>query len=100
MFVFAHLFPDISIKSIKSHFQSWKKFSPTISLCFRKMTAKVSRNNCAKCIRIESSLDICQISQTQLGQSLPDFVLVSLHFDVPSTRITDLIRNVSDEKIY
>ena len=48
MFVFAHLFPDISIKSTKLHFQSWKKFSPTISLFFHKMTAKVSRNNCAK----------------------------------------------------
>ena len=25
MFVFAHLFPDISMKSIKLRFQSWKK---------------------------------------------------------------------------
>ena len=24
-FVFAHLFPDVSIKSTKLHFQSWKK---------------------------------------------------------------------------
>ena len=37
MFVFAHLFPDISIKSTKLHFQSWKKFSPTISLFLRKI---------------------------------------------------------------
>ena len=48
MFVFAHLFPDISIKSTKLHFQSWKKIPSTISLSFCKMTAEVSRNNCAK----------------------------------------------------
>ena len=50
MFVLAHLFHDILIKSIKLHFQSWEKFSPTISLSFffRKMTAEVARNNCAK----------------------------------------------------
>ena len=36
MFVFAHLFPDISIELIKLHFQSWKEFSPTISLFFVK----------------------------------------------------------------
>ena len=48
MFVFAHLFPDISVKSTKLHFQSWKKNSPTISLFFLKMTAEVSGNNCAK----------------------------------------------------
>ena len=46
--VFAHKFPDISIKSNKLHFQSWRKISPTTLLFFRKMTAKVSRNNCAK----------------------------------------------------
>ena len=50
MFVFAHLFLDISIKSTKLHFQSWKKFSATSSssLFFREMTTEVSRNNCAK----------------------------------------------------
>ena len=48
MLVFAHLFLDISIKSTKLHFQSWKKFSPTISPFFCKMTAEVLRNNCAK----------------------------------------------------
>ena len=48
MFVFAHLFPDISIKSTKLHFQSCKKFFPTILLFFLKMAVEVSRNNCAK----------------------------------------------------
>ena len=48
MLVFAHLFLDISMKSTKLHFQSWKKFPPTISLFFCKMTPEVLRNNCAK----------------------------------------------------
>ena len=48
MLVFVHLFPDISIKSTKLHFQSWKKFPPMISLFFCKMTGEVLRNNCAK----------------------------------------------------
>ena len=60
MFVFAHLFPDISIKLTKFLFHSWKNFSLTISLFFREMTAEVSRNNCANGIRIENSLDIFQ----------------------------------------
>ena len=33
-FVFAHLFPVISIKSTKLHFQSYEKISPMISLFF------------------------------------------------------------------
>ena len=45
IFVFAHLFPDISIKSTKLHFQSWKKIFTTISLFLRKMTAEVSRGS-------------------------------------------------------
>ena len=48
MLVFAHLFLDISIKSTKLYFQSWKKFPPTISLFLCKMTAEVLRKNCAK----------------------------------------------------
>ena len=46
--VFAHLLPDTSIKSTKLHVQSWRKISPMISLYFRKITAKVSINHCAK----------------------------------------------------
>ena len=34
------------------------------------------------------------------GQSLQDFVFVYVHFNVPQIRITDLVGNVSDEKIY
>ena len=48
MFVLAHLSPDISIKSTQLHFQSWKKFSPAISIFFLKITAEVPRNNWAK----------------------------------------------------
>ena len=43
-FVFAHLFPDISIKSTKLHFESYKKISTTTSLFFRKMI-KVATGN-------------------------------------------------------
>ena len=32
--------------------------------------------------------------------NLPVFMFVYIHFNVPPTRITDLVRNVSDEKIY
>ena len=46
-FVFGHLFPDISIKSTKLLPRAGKNFSPTIWLFFCKMTAEVSRNNCA-----------------------------------------------------
>ena len=34
-------------------------------------------------IQIENSLDIFQTSQSQLGQSLPDFMFVYLHFNIP-----------------
>ena len=56
--VFAHLSPDISIKSAKLHFQNWKKNSQRISLFFLNMTADVSRNNYASSMRIENTLDI------------------------------------------
>ena len=49
MLVFAHLFLDISIKSTKLHFQSWKKnFLQRFRRFFCKMTAEVLRNNCGK----------------------------------------------------
>ena len=31
--------------------------------------------------------------------NMPVFMFVYIHFNVPQTRITDLVRNVSDEKI-
>ena len=39
MFVFAHLLPDISIKSTKLHFQSWKKILSDNFALFCTMTA-------------------------------------------------------------
>ena len=45
MLVFAHLFPDISIKSTKLHFRAGKKIIQQFRRFFRKMTA---RNNCTK----------------------------------------------------
>ena len=56
MFVFAHLFPDISIKSTKLHFQSWKKIFSNDFALFCEMTGEVSRNNCANDMRTENSL--------------------------------------------
>ena len=32
--------------------------------------------------------------------TIPVFMFLYIHFNVPPTRITDLVRNVSDEKIY
>ena len=32
--------------------------------------------------------------------NLPVFMFVYIHCNVPPTRITDMVRNVSDEKIY
>ena len=78
MFVFAHLFPDISIKSTKLHFQSRKKFSPMISVFFCEMTAE--EKTVPNGMRTENSLDIFYISQSYLGQSLPDFMSVYLDF--------------------
>ena len=34
------------------------------------------------------------------GSDLTVFIFVYIHVNVPPTRITDLVRNVSDEKIY
>ena len=53
-----------------------------ISLLFRKITAK-EEMTVPNSIRIENSLDIFQTSQRLLGQSLPDFLFVYLHFNIP-----------------
>ena len=37
-------------------------------------------------------------AQSWLVLNLPVFMFVYIHFNVPLTRITDLVRNVSDEK--
>ena len=51
-------------------------------------------------LRIEHLGDIISKAQIWLVLNLPVFMFVYFHFNVPPTRITDLIRNVSDEKIY
>ena len=43
--------------------------------------------------------DIIPKAQIWLVLNLPVFMFVYIHFNVPSTRLTDLVRNVSDEKI-
>ena len=51
-------------------------------------------------LRIEHLGDIISKAQSWLVLNLPVFMFVYIHFNVPTTRITDLVRNVSDEKIY
>ena len=51
-------------------------------------------------LRIEHLCHIIPKAQSWLVLNLPVFVSVYIHFNVPPTRITDLVRNVSDEKIY
>ena len=83
MFVFTHLFLDISIKSIKLHFQSWKNIFSNDFALFRKITADVSRNNCAKRYKdwkfLWYILDISKLA----GSKLTRFVFVHLHFNIP-----------------
>ena len=54
----------------------------------------------SNCLRIERLGDIISKAQSWLVLNLSVFMLVYIHFSVPLTRITDLVRNVSDEKIY
>ena len=49
-------------------------------------------------LRIEHLGDIISKAQSLLVLNLPVFMFVYIHFNVPPTRITDLFRNVSDEK--
>ena len=50
-------------------------------------------------LRIEHLCDISLKVQIWLVLNLPVFMLFYIHFNVHPTRITDLVRNVSDEKI-
>ena len=49
-------------------------------------------------IRTEHSFRVFQTYQSKLGQSLPDFMFVYFHFNVPSTEITDLITEMYQMK--
>ena len=51
-------------------------------------------------LRIEDLCDIILKAQSWLVLNLPVFMFVYINFNAPPTRITDLVRNVSDEKIY
>ena len=51
-------------------------------------------------LRIEHLCDIIPKAQSWLVLNLPVSMFVYIHFNVPPTTITDLVRNVSDEKIY
>ena len=52
------------------------------------------------CLRIEHLCGIIPNAQSWLVLNLPVFLFVYIHFNLPPTRITNLVRNVSDEKIY
>ena len=49
-------------------------------------------------LRIEHLGDTISKAQSWLVLNLPVFMLVYINFNVPPTRIADLVRNVSDEK--
>ena len=49
-------------------------------------------------VRIEHLCDMIPKAQSWLVLNLPDFMFVYIHFNVPPTRITDLVRNVSDRR--
>ena len=50
-------------------------------------------------LRVEHSCDIIPKAQLWLVLNLPVFMFAYIHFSVLPTKITDFIRNVSDEKI-
>ena len=51
-------------------------------------------------LRVEHSFDMILKAQLWLVLNLPVFMLAYIHFNVLPTKITDLVRNVSDEKIW
>ena len=51
-------------------------------------------------LRIEHLCHIIPKAQSWLVLNLPVSMFVYIHFNVLPTRITDLVGNVSDEKIY
>ena len=51
-------------------------------------------------LRVEHSCDMIPKAQLWLVLNLPVFMFPYIHFNVPPTKITDLVRNVSDEKIW
>ena len=65
------------------------------------MIAYILKFSCAKRFKNLTSLsDIIPKAQSWLVLNLPVFMFVYIHFNVLPTRITDLVRNASDEKIY
>ena len=49
-------------------------------------------------LRIEHLCDIIREAQSRLVLNLSVFTFVYIYFNVPPTRITDLVRNVLDER--
>ena len=100
-FVYIHLFLIIWRKSSKSDFQSWrKKFLQGFLSFFVKWLLKYLSLAVLNSLKIEHLCHIIPEAQIWLVLNLPVFMFVYIHFNVPPTRITDLVRHVSDEKIY
>ena len=51
-------------------------------------------------LRVEHSCDMIPKAQVWLVLNLPVFMFAYIYFNVSPTKITDLVRNVSDEKIW
>ena len=51
-------------------------------------------------LRIEHLCDIIPKAESLLVLNFPVFMFVYIHFNIHPTRMTDLVRNVSDEMIY
>ena len=51
-------------------------------------------------LRVDYSCDMIPKAQIWLVLNLPVFMFIHIHFNVPPTKIKDLVRNVSDGKIW
>ena len=51
-------------------------------------------------LKIEHLCHIFPKAQCWLALNFQVFMFVYIHFNVPPTKITDFVRNISDEKIY
>ena len=74
-------------------------FFPLGLLAKFEFPARISNETCLKVylpdgLRIEHLYDIIPKAQSWLVLNLPVFVFVYFHFNVPLTRITNLVRNV------
>ena len=77
-----------------------KKFLQRFRSFFVKWLLKYKSLAVQNGLRIEHLCDTIPKAQSWLVLNLSVFMVVYIHFNVHPARITDLVRNVSDEKIY